>query len=133
MRLTRDQGRGAIAGVVAAAAGLSVSELLNGFAHLRVSPVEAVAESIIRLTPGPVIEFVISHFGHNDKPLVILLTLVGLAVLSAATGVLAMWSRLAGELVFSAMGVVAAAGRAQPAAVWARPAMSRPWSVFSSR
>ena len=73
MKLTRDQGRGAVAGVVAAGAGLAVSELLSGFAHLRVSPVEAVAESIIRLTPGSVIEFVISHLGHDDKPLVIAL------------------------------------------------------------
>src|ERR1700712_3580880 len=106
MRLTREHGRGAIAGVVAAAAGVAVSELLNGFAHLRVSPVEAVAECIIRLTPGSVIEFVISHFGHNDKPLVILMTLVGLTLLSAGTGVLAMSSRPAAELVFVAMGVV---------------------------
>ncbi len=106
MRLTREHGRGAIAGVVAAAAGLSVSELVNGFAHLRVSPVEAVAECIIRLTPGPVIEFVISHFGHNDKPLVILMTLVGLVVVSAATGILAVRSLLMAELVFAAMGVV---------------------------
>jgi len=106
MRLTREHGRGAIAGVVAAGAGLSVSELLNGFAHLRVSPVEAVAESIIRLTPGSVIEFVISHLGHKDKPLVIAMTLVGLLVISAATGMLALWSRLAAEAVFAAMGVV---------------------------
>jgi DMSO/TMAO reductase YedYZ molybdopterin-dependent catalytic subunit len=106
MRVTRDQARGATAGVVAAGAGLAASELVNGFAHLRVSPVEAVAECIIRLTPGPVIEFVISRVGHDDKPLVIGMTLVGLAVLSAATGVLAMRSRLAAEAVFAAMGVV---------------------------
>lgn len=106
MKLSRDQGRGALAGVVAAGAGLSVSELCNGFAHLRVSPVEAVAESIISLTPGSVIEFVIAHLGHNDKPLVVVTTLVGLLVLSAVTGVVAMWSRPAGLAVFAGMGGV---------------------------
>jgi len=106
MRLTADDGRGAIAGTVAVAAGLAVSELANGFAHLRVSPVEAVAESIIRLTPGSVVEFVIAHVGHNDKPLVIGLTLVSLAIIGAATGILAMRSQVAAELVFLVMGVV---------------------------
>jgi len=106
MRLTRDHGRGAIAGAVAAAAGLAVSELVNGFAHLRVSPVEAVAESIISLTPGRVIELVIARVGHHDKTLVIVMTLVGVAVLSAVTGILAMRSRLGALTVFAAMGAV---------------------------
>ncbi len=106
MKLTRDQGRGALAGVVAAGAGLAVSELVSGFAHLRVSPVEAVAESIIRLTPGSVIEFVISHVGHDDKPLVIGSTLVGVAIVSALAGILALRSKPAAEAVFVVMGVV---------------------------
>jgi DMSO/TMAO reductase YedYZ molybdopterin-dependent catalytic subunit len=106
VKVTRDHGRGALAGVIAAGAGLAVSELLSGLAHLRVSPLEAVAESIIRLTPGPVIEFVISHFGHNDKPLVIVMTLVAVALISAGVGVLAMRSRLAAESVFALGGVV---------------------------
>ncbi|MEJ7629276.1 MAG: molybdopterin-dependent oxidoreductase [Nocardioidaceae bacterium] len=106
MRMSRVQARGALAGIVAAGAGLAVSELLNGFAHLRVSPVEAVAECIIALTPGSVVEFVIAHLGHHDKPLVIIVTLLGLLVLSAATGVVALSSRLAGLVVFAGMGVV---------------------------
>jgi DMSO/TMAO reductase YedYZ molybdopterin-dependent catalytic subunit len=106
MRPTRDHARGAVAGVVAAGAGLAVSELVNGFAHLRVSPVEAVAECVIRLTPGSVIEFVIQHVGHNDKPLVIAMTLVGLLVISALAGTLAIRSVLAAEGVFAVLGVV---------------------------
>lgn len=106
MRLTRDHGRGALVGVVAAGAGLAASELVSGFAHLRVSPIEAVAECIIRLTPGRVIELVISHVGRNDKPLVIAMTLAGLAVVTAVTGIIALRSKAAGELVFAAMGVV---------------------------
>lgn len=106
MRVSRGQRRGAVAGLVAAGAGLSVSELVSGLAHLRVSPLGAVAESIIALTPGRVIEFVIHNLGHQDKPLVIVSTLIGLALLSAATGMLAMRSRFAAESVFAAMGVV---------------------------
>lgn len=101
-----DTGRAALAGLVASGGGLAISELLSGFLHLRVSPVEAVAESIIRLTPGSVIEFVISRVGRNDKPLVIATTLLGLGVLSALAGVLARRSRLAAEVVFAVMGVV---------------------------
>jgi DMSO/TMAO reductase YedYZ molybdopterin-dependent catalytic subunit len=107
MQVNRQRARGAVAGLVAAGAGLAVGELLSGWAHLRVSPVEAVAESIISLTPGSVDEFVISHLGHDDKPLVITSTLVGVAVISALTGILAQRSRLAAEAVFAAMGAVA--------------------------
>ena len=97
---------GALLGVVSAAAGLGVSELLSGFLHQRVSPIVAVAESLIRLTPGAVIEKVISVVGTNDKPFLITLTLLGLLILSAGVGVLAMRSVLAAQGVFFVLGVV---------------------------
>lgn len=97
---------GAVSGVVAAAGGLGASELLSGLFHQRVSPLVAVSESIIGLTPGSVVEFVISIVGRSDKPLLISLTLVGLAVVSAAAGVLALRSRVAAQVVFVAMGIV---------------------------
>jgi len=93
-------------GVVSAGAGLAVSELVSGLLHQRVSPVVAVAESIIQLTPGAVVEAVISVVGHHDKALLITLTLVGLVVLSAAIGILALRSLLWAELAFLALGVV---------------------------
>src|SRR4051794_471567 len=83
---------GALTGLVAAFAGLAASELVSGFFHERVSPVIAVSESILRLTPGWVIEHVISVLGHRDKPVLITLTLLGLAVVSALVGMLAMRS-----------------------------------------
>ena len=67
---------GAILGVVAVGGGLAVSEVASGILHQRVSPVVAVAESIIRLTPGSVIEAVISVVGHHDKTVLIASTLV---------------------------------------------------------
>lgn len=108
-RLSRENGRAALAGVLAAGGGLAVSELLSGFAHLRVSPLGALAECIIRLTPGRVDEYVIQHFGHNDKPLVIIGSLVALGVIAAVTGIVATRSRLVAELVFAAIGVVVVA------------------------
>jgi DMSO/TMAO reductase YedYZ molybdopterin-dependent catalytic subunit len=95
-----------VVGVVASGAGLAASELASGYLHQRVSPVVAVAESIIRLTPGAVIEKVISLVGRNDKPLVLGATLLGLLVISALVGVLAMRSLGAAEAVFVGMGVV---------------------------
>jgi DMSO/TMAO reductase YedYZ molybdopterin-dependent catalytic subunit len=95
-------------GVVAAGSGLAVSEAASGYLHQRVSPVVALAEEIIRLTPGRVIEFVISVVGQNDKPLLITMTLLGVGVVSAAVGVLAMrWTMIA-QLIFVGLGFVLA-------------------------
>jgi DMSO/TMAO reductase YedYZ molybdopterin-dependent catalytic subunit len=99
-------GFGAVTGIVSSAAGLAVSELASGYLHQRVSPVVAVAESIIRLTPGAVIEKVISIVGHNDKPLVIGATLFGLLIASAIVGIVALRSLGLAELLFAGMGVV---------------------------
>src|SRR5262245_36657904 len=97
---------GALVGLVSAFAGLAVSELASGWLHQRVSPVVAVSESIIRVTPGWVIEHVISVLGHKDKPVLVTATLVGLAVVSALVGILALRSVLAAQGVFLLMGAV---------------------------
>jgi DMSO/TMAO reductase YedYZ molybdopterin-dependent catalytic subunit len=93
-------------GVVSGVSGLAVSELLSGLFHQRVSPVIAVAEGVIALTPGRVAEFLISLVGSADKPLLIGTTIAGLLVLSAGVGILALRSVLAAEGAFFAMGVV---------------------------
>jgi DMSO/TMAO reductase YedYZ molybdopterin-dependent catalytic subunit len=106
--MPRSWPRGALVGLVAAGSGLAVSEAATGLLHQRVSPVAALAEEIIRLTPGRVIEFVISLVGHNDKPLLISLTLVGVAVVSAAVGIVAVRSTLIAQLIFVGLGFVLA-------------------------
>jgi DMSO/TMAO reductase YedYZ molybdopterin-dependent catalytic subunit len=100
--------RGVVLGLVAAGSGLAVSEAASGYLHQRVSPVVALAEEIIRLTPGRVIEFVISLVGQNDKPLLIALTLVGVAVVSALVGVLAMRWTLIAQVIFIGLGFILA-------------------------
>ncbi|MEJ7690366.1 MAG: hypothetical protein WKF76_08015 [Nocardioidaceae bacterium] len=97
---------GALLGVVAGAAGLAMSELVSGGLHQRVSPIVAVAEGVIGLTPGAVIELVISVVGTNDKPFLIGLTVVGALVLSAVAGLLAIRSVLAGQGLFLLLGAV---------------------------
>ncbi|MBA2697853.1 MAG: molybdopterin-dependent oxidoreductase [Nocardioidaceae bacterium] len=97
---------GALLGVVAGAAGLAMSELVSGGLHQRVSPIVAVAEGVIGLTPGAVIELVISVVGTNDKPFLIGLTVVGALVLSAVAGLLAIRSVLAGQGLFFLLGAV---------------------------
>lgn len=104
MHTTRRNGM--VLGVVSAGVGLAVSELVSAMLHQRASPVVAVAECIIRLTPGVVIEQVITLVGQHDKAVLIALTLIGLAAVSAAVGVLAMRSLALAQLAFVAMGVV---------------------------
>ncbi|WP_193613402.1 molybdopterin-dependent oxidoreductase [Nocardioides lijunqiniae] len=73
-----------LAGVLAGAAGLATSYLTANALSIRESPVVAVAEDVIRLTPGSVAEAAIDVLGHRDKPVlvgVILLLSVGLFAL----------------------------------------------------
>ncbi|WP_299922935.1 molybdopterin-dependent oxidoreductase [uncultured Nocardioides sp.] len=78
-----------LAGVVAGLAGLATSYATAMVLTIREAPVVAVAESVIRLTPGPVAERAISVLGHYDKPFlvgVILLLLLGCFALAGLLG-----------------------------------------------
>ena len=78
-----------LAGVVAGAAGLATSYFVAMVMTIRESPVVAVAEMVIRLTPGPVVERAISILGTNDKPFLVVVLLVVLTLLFAWAGRLA--------------------------------------------
>ena len=99
-------GAGVVLGLTSAGAGLAASELVSGLLHLRLSPLVALSEWIIKLTPGPVIEFGIELLGQNDKPVLIGLTLVGLILVSCLVGVVALRSLVLGQSIFLLMGVV---------------------------
>ena len=99
---------GALLGVVAVAAGLAVSEVISGLLHHRVSPVVAVAEGIIQITPGRIVEAGISTFGTADKPLLVTGTLLALLLISMAIGILATRTLLAAQAAAVSLGVVAA-------------------------
>jgi DMSO/TMAO reductase YedYZ molybdopterin-dependent catalytic subunit len=102
---------GALAGLLAGAVALGVSELTAAATGARGAPVVAVGETAINLTPIPVKEFAITHFGTHDKEALIVGILVILAGFAAVIGLLALRRLafgLAGLAAFAAVGVAAA-------------------------
>src|SRR4029077_7561290 len=100
-----------LAGLLTGAVALGVAELTAAVTGPNGAPVTAVGETAINLTPIPVKEFAITHFGTHDKEALILGILVLLAGFAAVIGLLAL-RRLAlgraGRTVFAAVGVPAA-------------------------
>jgi hypothetical protein len=106
--------RGALAGFLAAAVALGVAELVAGITGPLSSPVVAVGGVAIDLTPIPLKDFAITHFGSNDKNVLVLGIMVQLAVFALLIGALAVrWlaAGLAGLAVFGALGVSAVVTR----------------------
>ena len=106
--------RGALAGLLSAAVALGVAELVAGITGPLSSPVIAVGGVAINLTPVPLKDFAIAHFGSNDKNVLLAGIVVQLAVFAAVIGMLAirwLWVGLAGLVVFGALGVAAVVDR----------------------
>jgi DMSO/TMAO reductase YedYZ molybdopterin-dependent catalytic subunit len=106
--------RGALAGFLAAAVALGVAELVAGITGPLSSPVVAVGGVAIDLTPVPLKDFAIAHFGSNDKNVLVLGIVAQLAVFALVIGALAVrWlaAGLAGLAVFGALGVSAVVTR----------------------
>jgi DMSO/TMAO reductase YedYZ molybdopterin-dependent catalytic subunit len=106
--------RGALAGLLSAAVALGVAELVAGITGPLSSPVIAVGGVAINLTPVPLKDFAIAHFGSNDKNVLLAGIVVQLAVFAAVIGILALrwlWIGLAGLVVFGALGVAAVVDR----------------------
>jgi DMSO/TMAO reductase YedYZ molybdopterin-dependent catalytic subunit len=102
-----------LAGLAAGLAGLATSYAAAMALNVRDSPLVAVAELVIRFTPGFVAESAIDRLGRADKPLLILGVMVLLGLLFAWAGMLARRSWWAPTIVF---GVLAAAGAGAVAA-----------------
>ena len=73
---------------------------------IRESPVVAVAELVIRLTPGPVAERAIRSLGQHDKTFLVIVVLLLLAPVFAWAGRLARRSWWAPAIVFGALAVL---------------------------
>lgn len=97
---------GALAGVLTGLAGVAVSEAMAGAVRLRLSPPYAVAEAVIEATPGGLALDLIHLFGRWDKPLLLVGVALGLLLLSALAGVLAVRKLWWGHLVFLATGAI---------------------------
>jgi DMSO/TMAO reductase YedYZ molybdopterin-dependent catalytic subunit len=118
--------RGVITGLITAAVALGVGQLVAGIISPQASPVVAVGEASIGLTPPPVKNFAISAFGSHDKTALVIGILVLLAVFAAAIGVAAMRRLaygLAGLAVFIGVGLIAAVTRPTATAGYAIPVL----------
>lgn len=104
--MSTSRGAWSVAGLVAGFAGLATSYCLAMVSTLRDAPVVAVAEGVIRLTPGPVVERAIKILGHNDKPFLMLVILVLCGVLFAWAGRLARRTWWAPVIVYGALAAV---------------------------
>jgi DMSO/TMAO reductase YedYZ molybdopterin-dependent catalytic subunit len=105
---------GALAGLLAAAVGLGAAEIVAAFVGPESSPVVAVGNAGIALTPEPVKQFAIATFGTHDKTALLVGIFVVLALYALGVGVLALRSRrwgVVGIALFGLVGVVAAATR----------------------
>jgi DMSO/TMAO reductase YedYZ molybdopterin-dependent catalytic subunit len=103
-----------IAGLLAAAVAVGVGQLVAGVVAPDSSPVVAVGEVSIDLTPPPVKDFAISAFGTNDKLVLVTGILAVLAIFAAIVGALAVrkfWYGMAGLAAFTVIGLAAALTR----------------------
>ncbi len=115
-----------IAGLLAAAVALGIGQLVAGIVAPDGSPVVAVGEASIGLTPPPVKNFAISAFGSHDKVVLVSGILAVLAIFAAVVGVLAMrrlWYGMVGLAAFTAIGLAAALTRPTASASYALPTL----------
>jgi DMSO/TMAO reductase YedYZ molybdopterin-dependent catalytic subunit len=102
---------GALTGLLTAAVALGVAELAAALISASSAPVIAVGETAINLTPIPVKEFAITHFGSHDKEALltgIVVLLIGFAAVIGIAAVRRIAYGLAGLVVFAAVGMAAA-------------------------
>jgi len=99
---------GGALGLIAGSSALATAELTTGILHQRASPLVAVAEQVIQLTPGPIVETSISLVGSYDKPILVAACLIGLFAVSALAGMLAIRRLAWGQAVFFGFGLLAA-------------------------
>ena len=96
-----------LAGATAGATGLAVAELVSALLRGRVSPVLAVGEWVIKVTPGAVAERAISTVGQADKPLLVAGVVAAVLALSALAGVVMLRRRGVGTTLLMLLPLVA--------------------------
>ena len=108
------RGRWWLAGLIAGGAGLATSYLVASLMSIREAPVVAVADLVIRLTPGPIARAAIDLLGHADKPALVIGILAIMAAVFAGLGGLARstwWAPPVGYAVLATVGALAVLSR----------------------
>src|SRR5580693_6156975 len=115
---------GAVCGVLAAAVAIGIAQLVAGVSIPNASPVIAVGQVAINLTPLPVKNWAISTFGSNDKNALLTGVVVVVFLYAIVVGMVAM-RRLSygffGLAIFAVLGLAAALTRPNATAGWAFP------------
>jgi len=115
---------GAVCGVLAAAVAMGIAQLIAGLSIPNASPVIAVGQAAINLTPLPVKDWATSTFGNNDKNVLLTGVFVVVFLYAIVVGVVAMrrlsWGFI-GLAIFAALGLAAALTRPNATAGWAFP------------
>src|SRR5215510_9095836 len=117
---------GAICGVLAAGVAIGIAQLLAGLSIQAASPVIAVGQAAIDLTPLPVKDWATSTFGTADKTVLLLGVVVLLFLFAVVVGIVAMRRLsfgLAGICLFAVIGLVAALTRHGASAAYALPTL----------
>jgi len=117
---------GVLCGVLAAAVAIGVAQLLAGLSIPQASPVLAVGQAAIDLTPLPVKDWATSTFGTNDKTVLLIGVFVVLFLYAMVVGAVAVrrlsWG-MAGLALFAAIGLAAALTRPNASAAYALPTL----------
>jgi DMSO/TMAO reductase YedYZ molybdopterin-dependent catalytic subunit len=127
---------GALVGVLTAGVGLAVGQLVSIFVAGESSPVLAVGQSVVMLSPEWLKSFAIRHFGSHDKLVLITGVVIVLIVASALLGIAAMRHRWVGDLgvaAFGVIGVVAAMSQPDASITWVLPSVigaTAAWVAF---
>ncbi|MEV1285606.1 molybdopterin-dependent oxidoreductase [Micromonospora sp. NPDC049679] len=115
----------AVAGLLAATAGVAGAEFVAALTRPQAGPLVAVGGTIIDAAPTPVKEFAVRTFGTYDKPLLLAGIGLALAVFAAVVGILARRRPVVAVIGAGAFGMIGAA------TALTRPA-ARPLDVLPS-
>ncbi|MDY0828176.1 molybdopterin-dependent oxidoreductase [Microbacterium sp. BG28] len=109
LRMRTTWGWASLAGVVAAAAFLAVSEAVAALVSRGTSPLIAVGSFVIDIVPRPLKEFAISTFGTADKPVLLASLAVAVVIAAAVIGVVETIRPLWGVVLFAIAAALATA------------------------
>ncbi|GGC72704.1 molybdopterin-dependent oxidoreductase [Hoyosella rhizosphaerae] len=99
--------RGALSGVLSVLTALGFGHLAAGLINIESSPIFAVGNAVIDVTPNPMKEFAIAQFGEDNKYVLLASMAVVLVLAAAVAGALSRRSWIPGIALISLLGAVA--------------------------